>query len=91
MLALARERIGILHDLSMRESQSSGGRPIRYIAIMESLARRMDITLPAYIKRSYCKKCKIPYGPETAIRIKRGKILQVKCSGCGDVRRFSYA
>lgn len=90
-LAIARERIEILMDLSMQHKDSSAEESMREIDIMESIARRTDTTLPAYIKRSYCKGCKKPYGKDTRVRTKRGKILLVTCGNCGDRRHIPYS
>ncbi|PYB67795.1 ribonuclease P [Thermoplasma sp. Kam2015] len=78
--AIARSRIDKLH----RYALNTGDR--RYIIQMERIAKRMDITLPAIIKRSYCKRCKNPYRGEI-IRIKKN-LVTVKCPVCGDIRRF---
>ncbi len=37
-------------------------------------------------KKSYCKKCKLPYKNER-IRIKNGLVI-ITCPNCGDVRRI---
>lgn len=57
------------------------------IIMMERIAKRMDITLPSAIKRSYCKKCKSPIGINTIVRIKNGYV-NVKCILCGNIKRY---
>ncbi len=91
MLGIARERIRTLHEISMHEKDSQPDFAKRHIEIMESIAMRTDITLPRPIKRSYCKKCKIPYGASTRMRLKRGKVVLITCGNCGEGRRFGYA
>lgn len=81
---IAKERIDLLVDLARH-----GPKPERYVTIAERIAMRMDITLPAQIKRSYCKKCKCPYDANTRIRIAKG-IVTVRCSKCSDLRRIPY-
>lgn len=90
MLGIAKERIRILHEMSLKEKETEPGYARIHIGIMERIARRTDITLPQAIKRSYCKKCSTPYGKEARLRLKRGKILLLTCSECGDTRRFDY-
>lgn len=90
MHGIAMERIGILHELSQNEKSTSLDDSRIHIDLMERIARRTDVTLPQSIKRSYCKKCKTPYGRETKLRLKKGKILLLTCSECGDRRRFDY-
>ncbi len=58
----------------------------RYIIIMENLSKKMNITLPANIKKSYCKKCKNLY-KRPNFRIKKGLII-IKCENCGNIRRI---
>lgn len=90
MIEIARERIDRLHSISIKENSSSREDARRHLEIMENIAMRSDLTLPASIKRSYCKECKTPYGADTRIRIKRGKILLITCGHCGNRRRYSY-
>lgn len=59
----------------------------RYVVLSEKIAKRLDVTLPPNIKRSYCKACKTMYGPSTRIRLSHG-MLTVTCHNCSDVRRI---
>jgi ribonuclease P protein subunit RPR2 len=81
---LARERIDKLVYLAAHSEHSR-----RYMEIAENIAKRIDITLPKNIKRSYCKKCKTPYGGETRIRVSHGMVT-VRCNECFDLRRIPY-
>ena len=61
----------------------------RYMRLAETIAKRMDMSLPLDIKRSYCKKCGNPYGKLARVRVKRG-ICIVTCGNCNDLRRWPY-
>ncbi|AKA49533.1 hypothetical protein IX51_10990 [uncultured archaeon] len=91
MLGIAKERISILHRISMGEKDTDIASARKHVEMMEAIAKRTDITLPPGIKRSYCKKCKTPYGAETRLRIKKGKIMLLSCGSCGDRRRLVYS
>ncbi|OWP55836.1 MAG: hypothetical protein B2I17_09115 [Thermoplasmatales archaeon B_DKE] len=82
---IARDRIKSLVELAAASHEMEP----RYIALAESIARRMDITLPQSIKRSYCKRCKHLYDGKSRMRIKKG-IVTITCSHCSDVRRLPY-
>ena len=84
---LAMRRIRYLADLSMRQSNIRLAQ--RYVSIARNIGKRMDITLPIDVKRSFCKKCNTPYGPGSVIRLKN-RILIITCSVCGDRRRIPY-
>lgn len=84
---LTERRVSYLHGLSVATARRNSALSSRYIDMMERIGRRMDYTLPARIKRSYCKKCKTPYAGNARIRIKK-KTVQVTCGNCGDVRRI---
>ncbi|MGP6219789.1 ribonuclease P [Caldiplasma sukawensis] len=82
---IARNRIQYLY--SIVENGNSKVERKNAIILIERIARRMDITLPSKIKRSYCKKCKNPIGTLTRVRIKNGYV-NVKCNLCGNVKRY---
>lgn len=86
---LTEKRISYLHQLAVTVKDTDRLHSARYIDMMERLGRRMDYTLPPSIKRSYCKKCKVPYGGNARVRLKRN-ILLVTCSHCGNIRRIPY-
>ncbi|KAA8922688.1 ribonuclease P [Thermoplasma sp.] len=81
--AIAKRRIEKLYDFALRTGDK------RYIIQMERIALRMDITLPAGIKRGYCKKCKNPYRNQV-VRIKKN-LVTVRCPICGNIRRFQIS
>ncbi len=89
MLELASSRISYLHELAVSRKGSSQSLSRRYMSMAERIGKRMDMTLPAEIKRSYCKRCATIYGAETRIRLKK-RMLEITCAECGDVRRIPY-
>jgi ribonuclease P protein subunit RPR2 len=84
---LAEKRINFLVSLSMKQSDITLAQ--RYINIARKIGRRMDITLPREIKRSFCKNCNTPYSSKSTIRLKDRMII-IKCSFCGDKRRIPF-
>ena len=87
--AIAVERIGNMHSLALATVGTDADLSREYITIMERISFRFDITLPATIKRSYCKACKKPYTSHDTVRLKKG-LLEIRCSRCGNVRRIPY-
>ena len=73
----------------LAEDVSLGNLSRRYIRISRKIAERMDITIPAYLKRRYCKNCNTTYNHGSQVRLKDG-LVTVKCSNCGDIRRIPY-
>ena len=86
---VALSRIAILNGLMEKRKLNDPLLARRYNIIAESIGRRIDVTLPKFVKRSYCKRCKMPYTVDDKIRLKNG-ILTVTCSKCGDIRRIPY-
>ncbi|MFG1519884.1 MAG: ribonuclease P [Thermoplasmataceae archaeon] len=84
---LAEKRINYLVNLSMKHSDVALAQ--RYINIARKIGRRMDITLPREIKRSFCKNCNTPYSSKSTIRLK-DRMIVIKCSFCGDKRRIPF-
>ena len=84
---VALTRITGLFQLAMETGDPTLSR--RYLGIMEAIAKRMDITLPANIKRSYCKKCLTLYGTDSMVRLNNGLIV-LTCQNCNNVRRIPY-
>ena len=84
---IAMERIEKLSKLARETPDLEFSR--RYMRLAETIAKRIDISLPVDIKRSFCKKCGLPYGKLTRVRIKRGLCI-ITCSHCNDLRRIPY-
>lgn len=87
--AIAMKRIDNMCGLALATVGTDTDLSREYITIMERISFRFDITLPATIKRSYCKACKKPYTSHDTVRLKRG-LLEIRCSSCGNVRRIPY-
>lgn len=86
---IAFERINHLLRIASEKKNTEPILSEKYVRLAERIAKRLDISLPANIKRSYCKKCGLPYGNLTRFRIKRGVCI-VTCSNCNDIRRIPY-
>lgn len=86
---IAYERMHILFDLARLKKTEDPTLSSKYVRLMERIGKRMDLSVPVEVKRHYCKKCGIPYGNHTRIRIKRGLCLAT-CGSCGDIRRIPY-
>ncbi len=84
LIKISNERINKLYNEALKCSDMDLSR--RYITLMESIAKRMDITLERRIKLSYCKKCKTPYN-NFNMRVKNG-VIDIKCNYCGNIRRL---
>ncbi len=84
LINIANERITRLFKEAQNAMNEEFSR--RYIAVMENLSKRMNVTLPQNIKKSYCKKCKNLY-KRPDFRIKN-RLIIIKCENCGNVRRI---
>lgn len=84
---IAMERIIRLSKLARETSDIRFSK--RYVRLAETIAKRVDMSLPVDIKRSFCKKCGQTYGKLTKVRIKRGLCI-VTCEHCNDLRRIPY-
>ena len=84
---IAAARIGKLSRIAGR-STSDPELKRNSTVMMERLSRRVNITLPPDIKRSYCKRCHYPYS-SPVVRVRRN-IVRVRCGNCGDLRRIPY-
>jgi ribonuclease P protein subunit RPR2 len=85
---IARIRIDSLQGMILRHRDDLDFRR-NCTRMMQLLSQRVNITLPQYLKRSFCRKCGTPYGKETLIRVRR-KIVHVRCGYCGEIRRLPY-
>lgn len=84
---IALERIHFLSGLARKKVSNEPELAKRYMQIVERMAKRLDISLPAEVKRFYCKRCGHPYGSNTRVRIKDGFSI-VSCGFCEDIRRL---
>ncbi len=86
LINISRERIYILFNEAENTTDIALAR--RYISLMEKIGMRMNITIDATIKHSYCKNCKAPYkNPKISLK---NKMVQVRCPYCSEVRRIPF-
>lgn len=90
---LARQRISILLRLADTTVRKDENLAKRYVELAFSIAAKARFHVPRYVKRKYCRKCKIPLLPgfTARVRIKRGcggRHLTVTCLRCGFTRRY---
>lgn len=86
---IAYERMHRLFELAHARKDDEPELASKYIRLAERIGKRMDMSVPKEIKRFYCKKCGLPYGEDTRIRVKKG-LLIVTCRNCSDIRRIPY-
>lgn len=86
---IALERIVLLHSIAEQSRNSAPELSSRYMTLAETIAKRMDMSLPLGIKRSYCKKCGHCYDTSSRVRIRKG-LCTVTCGHCQDIRRIPY-
>ncbi|WP_440060266.1 ribonuclease P protein component 4 [Thermogladius sp. 4427co] len=91
---IALQRMGILYKLSL-EAVKTGDKELarRYIGIIIEIAGKSRTRPPRYIRRGYCRRCRIPLIPGLTARYRivsegRGSRLVVTCLECGWRRRF---
>ncbi|OYT41612.1 ribonuclease P [Candidatus Pacearchaeota archaeon ex4484_26] len=80
---LAERRIRKLFQLAKKEEPALAK---RYIRLAREIARKTQTKIPIQLKRSFCKKCNLPFTKATKVRIKNGFIIYT-CV-CGAKRRF---
>ena len=92
---LAMQRIKYLYSLALEETRR--GRDWlarRYIELIIKYGHKAHVKLPKYIRRGYCRKCKIPLIPGLTSRVRirsdgrYGSRVVVTCLKCGWMRRF---
>lgn len=83
---IAEKRIKQLFELANKEAKNRPAYARRYIEIAREIARKSQTKIPLPLKRSFCKKCNLPFFPSTKIRTKKGFVIYT--CGCGARRRF---
>ena len=92
---LALQRMKMLYSLALDETRK--GRDWlarRYIELIIKYSHKARVKPPRYIRRGYCRRCKIPLIPGLTSRIRiqskgrRGSRIVVTCLKCGWIRRF---
>ena len=91
---LAIQRIRILYRLaSDRARIGDYGLSRRYIELIIRISRKARIRLPIYIRRGYCRRCKVALIPGVTARVRlqsagKGSHVVVTCLLCGWKRRY---
>lgn len=91
---LALQRITHLYELALLETKR--GRldlAKRYVELIIRLSRKAQVRPLKYIRRGYCRRCRIPLIPGLTSRIRvrsegKGSRVVVTCLQCGWRRRF---
>lgn len=94
MKEIARERIILLYNLAVartREGDYELAR--RYVAILLKISAKARVKPPRYIRRGYCRHCKVPLIPGITSRVRirsngSSSRVVVSCLACGWMRRF---
>ncbi|MEM0378738.1 MAG: ribonuclease P protein component 4 [Thermosphaera sp.] len=94
MKEIARERIILLYDLAAkRVEQGELDLARRYVEIMLKISAKARVKPPRYIRRGYCRQCKVPLIPGVTSRVRvrsdgSSSRVVVSCLACGWMRRF---
>lgn len=91
---IARERIILLYKLAVERARK-GDHVLarRYVEIMLKISAKARVKPPRYIRRGYCRSCKIPLIPGVTSRVRvrsKGSVTRVvvSCLACGWMRRY---
>lgn len=91
---LAIQRIKILYGLA-RDKAREGDYDLskRYIELAIKIGHKARIRLPIYIRRGYCRRCKVALIPGVTARVRlqgegKGSHVVVTCLICGWKRRY---
>ncbi|MET1160591.1 MAG: ribonuclease P [Thermoprotei archaeon] len=91
---LALQRIRYLYNLALDETRRKRyWFARRYVELIIKYAHKARIKPPKYIRRGYCRRCKIPLIPGLTSRVRiqsegRGSRVVVTCLLCGWKRRY---
>jgi ribonuclease P protein subunit RPR2 len=91
---LALQRMKYLYRLAVEESRR--GRydlARRYVELVIKYSHKAHVKPPKYIRRGYCRRCKVPLIPGLTARVRiqsegRGSRVVVTCLLCGWRRRY---
>ncbi len=84
---IADRRIKKLFAMAKEEASKRPELAIRYVKLAREMARKTQTKIPKDLKRSFCKKCRIPFTTASRVRTKNG-FLVYACASCGEKRRF---
>jgi len=87
---IAMQRIWRLFELAEKVFEKHPERPKRYVEIARKISTRNNVTIPAELKRRFCKKCGAYWKEGVNLEVLReGELAVLKCGECGAVRRAS--
>lgn len=89
--ALVDEHIDATFALATKKRYSDPALSFRLHKQIRLLAQKFRHTLPREVKHSYCPRCKQPFTPgkATRVRVRRGKVIYY-CSHCNSYVRYPY-
>ncbi len=91
---LAIQRIKILYRLALEETRRKRyDLARRYMELIIKISHKARVKPPKYIRRGYCRRCKIPLIPGLTARVRiqsegKGSRVVVTCLLCGWRRRY---
>ncbi|SFM66272.1 ribonuclease P protein component 4 [Methanolobus profundi] len=88
---IAMERIEYLFTLAKEEFPASPNRSKRYVSLARKIGMRHRVSIPADLKRNFCRNCGsllVP-GSNSRTRLKNGYILMT-CLECGSIKRYPF-
>ena len=89
---IAEERIEYLFRIAQDSFSEDPERSKRYVSLARKIGMRHRVSIPAGLKRSFCKKCGsflVP-GKNSRIRLKDGCII-ISCLECGGIKRYPFS
>ena len=86
---IALERIYRLFELAEGEFEKHPERSKRYVQLARLIGTKNRAKIPKALKTKFCKKCGafLKEGKNSEIK-KEGKLISVKCSDCGFVKKL---
>jgi len=91
---LAVQRMKYLYNLALMETRNKRyWLARRYVELIIKYGHKARVKPPRYIRRGYCRRCKIPLIPGLTARVRiqsegRGSRVVVTCLLCGWKRRY---
>ncbi|RLG80323.1 MAG: ribonuclease P [Thermoprotei archaeon] len=91
---LALQRMKYLFKLALEEARRRRyNLASRYVELVVKYGHKARVKPPRYIRRGYCRKCKVPLIPGLTARVRiqsegKGSRVVMTCLRCGWIRRF---
>ena len=88
---IAQERIQYLFELARTELSLGTGKTERYVSLARKIGMRHRVSIPANLKRNFCKDCGslLMPGQNSRVRLKNGYIT-ITCLECGGIKRYPF-